>query len=386
MNTTYSARKGLTLVELMIACSVMVVLVTLAAVAMNSFMRVLGEQTAITAVDNQGLKMMDDLSKMMETAIFPAKVYRQAVDEFKDVDSALYGFGGLDGSANPTGSLWRERMNAGMDNVAFAMPLVIENVDSKKMLIGQLRGDAAFLGAATTVTDRKSDSIEVTMRDDAGTELVNILADLDVSKFDNLNFEKVEIPTSLDWRNLRLNGSGWPARTAFVAVRFIPLLDSSNNPVVISESNAFRGTPMDLDGDLEFDQEFQIGKIQLLYSGGTLPMIAPTPDGHGGSQLDVVDESVPQLCVAMTRNTVLRYNNPTDRIPMFQLIDTYPYNPSGSGRTRPAGSDNYTSLLRMRFLMVDNIGLDDNVLLGGGFEAELTSRWYETTVSLKNMR
>lgn len=392
MNTR--AKRGMTLLEIMIAVSIFSVLVLIGMSTFVDIARMVESNTANTKMDQQANKALRQIAQLMRQAILPipGDSISKSSEVYDDINDIRYGFGGSNGVA------WRTALQAGADAVPFVVPIDAQRVgdflDTKNHLqIGQDRAGVAYLGATPYVKPASAPGAkdyEFFIRDD--TELVNALAAVPPNNMLTGAFATNANPIRLaDWQGLY---SGAVDVTSFMVVRFVPLTDENDNPLVIHEQGIFTNTgsnyDVDLDLDDRFDGQFNIGRLQLLYSGGD-NMIHVSGAGNV-----VRGEELSPLVVNLTGNVVLRRTDDGgDQTPIFRLVrygadavgDKTDENAAGQIDESDTASRG-TMALNIRVLMVDNDGVVQrarNGLLTKQFVNTLNPRWYETTVVLMNM-
>lgn len=377
--------RGMTLLEVMIATAILVVLVLLAMTAFVDTTKAVTGQDSILRMDNQANKSLREIAEAMKSAILPVYVDKSSTvrnnpdDTFYDIDHRDHGFSGS------VGKSWRQNLRSGMDAIAFVVPIDAQRVgdyldDANHIQIGQIRGDLAYLSATPSGTPNSGN--DFTIRQSG--ELVNVLAAMDPGRLTALSFETIANPTPAQWMaNTKASGVAWPSVTSFIAIRFVPALQSDGStPIELGEQNVFgKDVDIDFDGNGSFNDKYHVGRLQMVYSGGS-----PFYRVSGNS---VVTETVNQIVHDLTPNTVLRKVNPSDRTPIFRLVDFDYANIADSGDD--AGMIEETSgggkmALSVRLLLLDNDGITaTGRVITKAYLQSLQSRWYETTIVLKNM-
>lgn len=377
-------RKGMTLLEVLIASSILSVLAMLALSAFLDVMRTVDNQDSITRADQRANKAMRDIANALRPAILPIPTNSETKNPvFADIDDPEYGFSTRNGRASD----WLKELRNGMDAVAFVVPLDAQGVkdfldDNGHLQIGQLRNGISYLGATPSGTPNSGSNFFVR----EPTEIVNALVAVDPAKITASAFENSVFPSDSQWNNLYDANVG-PV-TAFTIIRFVPVVDDTGNPIVIQESGLFErdgiAYDVDLDGDGASDGSFHIGSLQLLYSGGS--------SFYHVSGTNVPRELVEPMAVAITPNVVLRRSDGSNATPIFQLMnyDNSQIQDSGdnAGMIQPDTSGSRRSgrmALNIKLLLVDNDGLASEKLITKAFANNLKPRWYESTVILKNM-
>lgn len=374
----------MTLVEVTLATAILLVLVAISMSAFIDVVRAVNSQDALVKMDYQANKALREIASLTRSAIFPVYVELPTgarTDESRiyfDIDHRDHGFGGN------AGQRWLRSLQDGMDGIVFAMPIDAQGVgdfldDANHLQIGQVRGSRSYLSASTTGTPGSGSGFVIR----SGNEPVNVMAVMNPNGFTNSVFENKMEVTPADWENAFFIGGpiGWPQEASFIAVRFAPVTDASDNPIVINETNFYDNRiNVDLDGDGNHDGQFQIGQLQLIYSGGNLSYV----DGN-----TVRTETVPQLIVPLTPRTVLRRTNPSQRTPIFRLVN-YDYSnlyPTGdfAGLIDPDGRDGRLAL-NMRILLLDDETLANKLVNKTNTRVTPQARWYENTVLLHNMK
>lgn len=388
----------MTLVESVVASVLFATLTLLVLAAITNLTRMVDVQAAINKADNQGSRALGAITTALKPAILPVLVKKSSEernnikDVYYDIDHEDWGF------SNKNGDRWKDALAKGMDCIAFVHPIDAQSVgdyldDANHVQIGQIRGDVAYFGASFTGTPGSGQDFII--RNQGTNEPVNFLAEIRPDRLTNPAFEVLSNPTATEWRNL-VNGS-WPGGGAgdvtpsFMAIRYVPVADSSGNPVVITENNIFKSSiSVDLDGDGTTNGTFHIGSLQMLYTGG--------PRLHRviavSAVREVAIEDQPQLIVPLTGNVVLRRAVEADRTPIFKLVSHSRTNIVDGGGAEdfdgivnigPKGGEGKTALA-VRLLILDNEGVDDSGSLAANINLQtLTARWHETTLVLMNM-
>jgi hypothetical protein len=379
----------MTLIEIMIAFSLLAAVIGLAGSAMMTFLRLMHNQIGVIQADRLAQKVFVRLGELLSDAIIPIGVASADGSDiptaWDDIDDGAVGFGGA------SGARWRRELGIGMDSIAFVQPVSIlgsgydnrydvgddpprndASAFASRLLVGQVRSGKGFLGAGVAARTDKWGNYRFDFR--AGDEPVSVLAMMDPLGLTGPAFERIGVPTEADWETVLLAGAAsWPARTSFVAVRFIPLINPVNNePWIVDETRAFKGRSHDLDGDGRIDGRFQVGRLQLLHSGGS-----DLPTENAGAT-GIVNATLPQITIDLTPNIILRRVNPGDRTPIFQLADP---DPAAGG----ASDDRLGALMRVKLLIVDNSGVDGDGLVVPVHAKGPAPRWHESAVFMKNM-
>lgn len=376
-----NGKKGFTLLEIVVAIAILAVIAALILLGTLGTMRMVSTVDSNTAKDAQGNQALRTISNLLRPAILPVPGAKtpggsaEGGSVFVDLNRADIGFG------NATGKKWRERLNAGMDAIAFIVPVDMQEAgdfldDSGRLQTGQNRPDGkGYLGSTPLGTPNTGTGFLA--RDPGSSELVNVLAAVDPDKFASPRLEAIVSPS--DWQALVADGGNWPEITCFTAIRYLPRLDASGDPQIIHEKNLGpNGTDVDLDGDGDTDGRFQIGRLQVLYTGGRMPTVV---DGA------VVWRDMPQITVNVTSDVILRKAEPAERTPLFRLVDFSSDNiadteGNSGGIIEGVGEG---SVLAIRLLILDSRGLDDETLNLNPYLLTLDARWYETKVILRNM-
>lgn len=380
--------KGMTLLEVVLASSLLTILMLLAMTSFVDVVKAVNAQSTITRMDQRANKALREVSDLLKPAILPIFVERTVADYankrdiFYDIDNRSWGFGGA------MGKKWLSNLQAGMDCIAFVVPIDAQGVGdfldgANHLQIGQLRGDTAYLGATPTGTPGNGTSFVLRTTG----EVVNALAAMDPATLASANFEAIESPTRGDWAATANPPGDWPDVTAFMAIRFVPL-QSGGSPIVLTEQNIFsnyqnvQGVDVDLDKDGRLNGQFHIGHLQLVYSGGS--------DFYHVEGSTTKRGEVLQLVQRLTPDVVLRRVAPGDRTPIFRLVDYDFSNLSSSagdsGMVEQSGRNGQCAV-SIKLLMLDNDGISPaNRPVTKAYLQSLSARWYETTVTLKNMR
>ncbi|MCC8190820.1 MAG: type II secretion system GspH family protein [Planctomycetes bacterium] len=393
-----SHKQGFTLVEVVLAASLMSVLVLVGLSAFGDFMKMVENQNAITRADQAANRALWEIASLVKPAILPVYITKSTATRedttniWYDIDHRTWGFSGSAGKA------WLTSLRSGMDSIAFVVPLDAQGVgdfldDRNHLQIGQQRGDISYLAASATTDsvvgegpdENNPDSVGFVVRDEDDGELVSVLAAMSPTGLTSSNFEAIAIPTIDEWRSHTAYDTSWDNNTvtAFHAIRFVPVLDSSGQPIVIQESSVTTsGASIDLDGDGKTDGTFHIGRLQMVYSGSNY--VNYVRNGQ------LVSGSIPQQAIYLTPPVVLRRVDTSRRTPIFRLV-SYSYsniNSSGNGAgliNENAG--NGTAALSIKLLILENDGVTDaGKILHKSNIINVAARWYETTVLLKNMQ
>lgn len=387
-------RRGMTLIEAVFASSLFSLAAILALSTIVDMIRMIDHQKAVLAIDEQGNRALSRVTEAVKMAVLPVRVSYTTNESFRadsrnvfaDIDSIQHGFGGSRGQD------WRDRLQAGMDSIAFVAPIdaqVVGDVldDNNNLQIGYERAGRSYMSATASGTPGDGTGFHVR----SGSELVNVLAAIDPSKFDADAFAGIRAPTVSDVLDLIDTGVPTPSVTTFMAVRFVPVVDEYGDPILVTEANVFRGNvDIDLDGDGTFNGVFQIGRLQLYYSGGDLPCVEVTGSGSSAVRTLRTMNDVPPLALDLTGDIVLRHNDSNDRVPIFRLVSfsrDYLSNSSDyAGLLEEGNSDDAAvKALNIRLLMLDNFGIENGRLMVSNHLTSLSARWFSTTVYLKNM-
>lgn len=378
----FGDKKGFTLLEIIVATAIFVVIGLLILLATMGVMRMITGVDTQTAKDAQGSRALQTIGGLMRPAILPVYVDKPGGDRsdrstiFFDIDSKTVGFG------NSVGIKWRNRLNAGMDSIAFVVPVDVQGVgdyldDAMHLQVGQLRPDGrAYLGSTPVGTPNTGSGFLARAPD--SNELVNALAAVDPDRFTSPQLEKMVNPEN--WGALVGDASAaWPEITCFMAIRYLPRLDQSGDPVVLREKGLGpNNLDVDLDGDGNADGRFHVGRLQMLYTGGRMPRV------ENGN---VVWQDLPQTMHNLTSDVVLRKVDEADRTPIFRLVDFDSSNIALGGDTagtvkEGAGMGN---ALVVRLLILDTRGMEGDTLPVNPYLKNLEARWYETRIILRNM-
>lgn len=386
-------RKGMTLIEAVVASSLFSLAAIVALSTIVDMIRMIDAQKTVLAIDEQGNRVLNVVSDAVRMAVLPVRVsygsnegYRSnSRNIFADVDGVEYGFGGIQGSE------WRNELQTGMDSIAFVVPIDAQGVgdvldDNTNLQIGYERSGRSYMSATPSGTPGAGTGFSIR----SSTELVNVLAAMDPVVLDSDGFAKIQNPTPTDVKSAFTLPAGQNI-TTFMAVRFVPVLDGSNNPVLISEAKILNDKiDVDLDGDGAYDGVFQVGRLQLYFSGGRLPYVEVVGSGNSATRT-LRWEDVDAMAVDLTPDTVLRRNDPNDRVPIFRLVSFDRDNLSDSsdyvGMIEEGNADdNAVKALAIRVLLLDNNGIHNGALQSSSPNLiAMDARWFSTTVYLKNM-
>lgn len=378
----------MTLVEVIVASAALSLLILLATSAFADLMRTASSQESLTRTDLVANQALREISAAIRSAVFPVYVERTEKarknerDVFYDIDSKKWGFGGDNGHE------WLENLQSGMDAIAYVHPIDAQGVgdvlDSANHLqIGMVRGDRAYLsatpyGLGDTFVVRNQD------KDTEPYEQVSVLTQMAPDTFSSDDMDKTDVTSpSFSW----WSGGAQPGVNCFMAIRFAPLL-KGGKPLVVAEAgnsgNALvSGRDLDLDGDGEIDGTFQVGRLQLIYSGSEGMPFYYVDGGR------VQSETVDQIVASLTPNIVLRRDERDDRTPIFRLVsyDHEQNRGSNAGMPDESKSDGKTAMaVKLLLLDTETVSITES----GGISIQKGSRipsarWYETMIGLKNM-
>lgn len=303
----------------MVAMAIFMILSGAMMVGMTNVLRVSEYEGHILDLDNQGYRLMQNLSDQLRSAILPiylsdSEKQKSGDNIFALLDDPAHGFGGSEGKA------WREALKAGVDSLAFVVPVDAQADkdsldDNNRIEIGQIRPDgthsldASFTNSAT----------EFWLRDDKpASSLVDVLPELLADDAKGGLYEVDLLGTGGIMRSSRTAD-----HSSFNVIRYIPKLDSGGNPVVIRESDL----GIDLDEDGSLDGEFHIGRMQLVYVGGMQHVQPPraatdTTSANPPNSLAPVDT----IKIDLSGDVVLR--NIDGSTPIFKLVR---FNPNSIG-------------------------------------------------------
>lgn len=387
-------KNGMTLVEVVVAAAALSLIVLLGMSAFADLIRTSNSQVSMTKTDLVANQALREVASLLRPAILPVFITRTA-DELKnendvyhDIDSRATGFG------RSNGRLWLNALQAGTDAVAFVHPVDAQGVgdflDAENHLqLGVVRNGRTYLSASASGTPRVGGDFVI--RNGAAGEFVNALADVDPANMTSNHFETLDLTQfSFDW----WGGSGLgaqPGVSCFITIRFAPMLDTSGVPVTLSEAEltAFNpNSPVDLNGDGANNTTFEVGSLQVVYSGSESSPFFWVDRNTNTIQ---TENNVPPFIYSLTPNIVLRESVVGNRTPIFRLVD-YTDDNLERGGTNPGmvneRSGGGTKAMFVRVLLLDTeaiaIAQDGQKVLSRGTR-NFSARWYETTIGLKNM-
>lgn len=376
-------RGGFTVVELLIAVTLLSVIVVLGMqVAFGSAITV-NTMHRTVSIDALGGRAIHEISALLRSAILPYKPavtgsglgggenasgeYEANPSSFEDLDSKAFGFGGTNGKT------WLSELKTGVDSIAFVAPVAarkaMEGPDgtfdtdildhSLHLQVGYDYGGVSYLSASA------SGDPEVSFKFRGPGELVSALAALDPRRLNNISFESIENPTLDEWRDLEFGGTfSWPDVTCFMAIRFVPVMRTATDPLEIREKNILAHkakSGVDLDGDGAMDGVFQIGRLQLVYSGGN-------DFYHVDASGSIVRGPFTQKIRNLTPNVVLRRTN-GPREPIFKLID----------------SDTQALAIELLMLNAGDVDLNTGLITLPPTVKAAEAKRFKTSILLKNM-
>lgn len=381
MNTVRPS-KGFTLLEMMMAIAILAVFTVFIFSTLIGTIRVVALEDTLLTMDRQANRAFQEIALELRPAILPVglteaerggatvvlgggiKTIPPSNTAFELLNHATLGFG----LASPNASAWRTALQQGLDSIAFIVPVDAQNDDdyiddAGHLEVGQIRPTGQSLGCAF-INDaegfRLSDTVPV-------NALVSV-APGSYRSATGLNAAGVENNATFDFAadNLIRTGGTWPAITAFTVIRYIPELQSNGQPVVVREADL----GVDLDGDGNATDVFHIGRLRVVYTGGTH---AVQPEGPAGT-LPVVTANVPQMTRDITGPIVLRKTDGST--PIFRLGS-----PDTTGLFNPGAG---VTSMQVRLLIYDREAQSGNPMVYNRVVPAI-ARWYESVITLRNM-
>lgn len=368
-------KRGFTLVEVMVAVAVLAIFAVIVYSTMIGTMRVVALEDTVLTMDQQANRALQEAAVQLRTAILPYKPNQQTLAQsvsggtFELLDNSANGFGGNNGTA------WRAALQDGVDSLAFLVPVDAQNDgdyldDANHFEVGQARPGAPGPSLSCTFggpgfrLDSTGPISALTVVTPAG-----------------LNSPAVENDANFVFANNTAisGGAAWPQITAFTVIRYIPEL-AGGVPVVIRESD-IRGdgsnVAVDLDGNGVTTDQYNIGRLQVVYTGGTLAVL---PDGPAGTT-PVITNNVAQQQVDITGPIVLRKvdagGNPAGGDDSIFRLGS----PGNEGTFRSGRGD---TALRVKLLLYDRNAQTGKPLVFNR-TTPAVARSYEAVITLRNM-
>lgn len=386
-----TGKRGMTLIEVIVASFILSILIMVAMSAIVDMLRVINNKNSITRMDQKANAILRDVAQELKSAILPVPVNEDTTLPFEQIDDTRRGFK----AGSSQGDAWARALLAGTDSIAFIVPVDAQQVgdfldDNGHLQTGYVRsvdglGTVPFLGASATGTPREGNNFHV---QNTG-EWVNALAVVDPARFTAGPFAEAEYPT--DWN--QIYAGAIPNVTCFMALRFVPVHDTAGQPIVIRERDLLnnRNTAIyaDLDDDGTTNGEFEIGYLQLVYSGGKAFYInVPTAGGASIRQADLQ----PGYKALSDAIVLRRVDSAGPATPIFQLVryDTSNIETSGENAGLPNLANQSTgggATINIKLLVLDNEGVDreSGSVIPNIHTLALQARWYETAIRLNNM-
>lgn len=370
--------RGFTLVEVVIAMTVLAVVFAIIYAGMIQTTHVVNIESTILEMDLQGNKALQEVSDAIRPAILPIAVPRGTGSAsprgFNRLDDPATGFGGANGQA------WLTALQEGMDCIAFVVP-VDEGRDGDifddelNLETGVIRFDGRHV-SGSVYTYSASGGISVSNTEQVSALTAMIPGNPKSNQASNGLVGEVR-PRMVNWNNTQVTSSTSPA-SMFTVVRFVQSQEANGDPITVSESNL----RTDLDGDGLQSTVFEIGSLEIINSGGGYysvsdsRVITPSPGG--------MPPVLPQETRPLTGPYLLRDHNPANRMPIFRLVGYNPANLSAAGGVIPVDSPGGSLALLVRLWLYDPTG-QNNATIGSNRPIKAITRQFETVVELKNM-
>lgn len=361
-------RSGFTLLEVAFSIAILATLCAFVLVGFLGFLRVGSMQQYLQNLDMQGSRIMQEATFLLRPAILPIKVDGSSSSDkaaaFKLLDSSAHGFGGSEGAA------WRSKLRAGVDSLAYVVPVDAQGDDDildddSRLETGQMRRDGTVSLDSTFTSTGAGFLLDTT---GVASSLVRVSPD----KLANDN------------TGGSLDVSGWPAAlygagtapdtSAFTVIRYVPKrVTGTNTLVTIKESDL----QIDLDGDGLFTSEFNIGRLQIVYVGG-MHAVQVNPTG-----LPVMQNMDTQV-IDLSGDYILRNVSAADHQPIFKLVRYSAANVATNGIVDlDGGKGSLALVLRVNLFDVD--GYESMRPRLSYDQKDQLNRVYEATIMLRNM-
>lgn len=358
-------RKGFTLLE-------MVIVAGLVATLIGVILTGLGQQLFLTTfqqyqqdLDVQGSRIVQELTLRLRPAILPIRVGSGSNSDKAAAYRLLDGPNGFD---NAGGRAWRKALDAGVDSIAFVVPVDAQRDgdtldDANHIEVGQIRGGMVSLDSRFDWDGDEFLLIDGVVNSSLACVNPDLLADDAVGGIDD------GLPS---WPNDLFSGMR-PDTSAFTVIRYVPVMTGGALQVVDEAE-----LDVDLDGDGDLSSAFNIGRLQLVHVGGIHAV-----DPENGAP--PVMMPVPHQMVDLSANVVLRNLNPDNRQPIFRLVNYSAANLDDNGIVDATGGKGSLSLaIRVNVFDLDGYrNLRARSFSKG--KMDRLNREFEATVMLWNM-
>lgn len=371
-----AARRGFTLLELVITIAVLIILAAMVLAGLVSSLRVTSQQLYLQQLDQQGTRIIQEATFHLRPAVLPifvrdAEKSSNKAEAFELLDDTTKGFGGSVGRA------WRSALQSGIDSLAFVVPVDAQGDgdildDANHIELGQIRRDGSIsLDSAFTVTGTKF------YLDDTGDASSLVRVDPDKFTRSSANDNTVGAVGVAGWPAALYTG-GPPVTSAFTVIRYVPQRVTGTNTLVTIRESDLR---VDLDGDGAYTSIFNIGRLQLVYVGGTHAV-------QVGKNNPVMRAGVATQVIDLSGDYVLRYDSSDpsnkDSHPIFRLVRYSSASVEDSGIVDP-DSGNGSLALAVRVNLFDPAGYASMRPRLASDQHDRLNRVFEATIMLRNM-
>lgn len=350
IQTMRSNRKGLTLIEIMVAVGILSFVIVLTYTSVVASLRSVKTEATVLEMDRSASQALQNMADLLRPALLPIPINAPdtQLGEFSRniINNPVRGFGGGNGVA------WSTILQAGTDCVPFCVPVDFGNDGDT------LDGDG-YLELGITLPDGTVfQGGSYTMDGDHNRlgENASVHADLARLRPASLglpdNGGNIDPDAARFAERLTLPAN---ASQGFAVLRFVPFPDPDNisQPLTIREQDLDR----DLNNDGDKDDVFLLGHIEVAYPGP-------------GVQKAISGQSV-----------LLQLNQDASWTPIFKQVRYRQNDNSPNGIFDENNQGQYGILIRL--LLLDTMGQRTPVAFKNG--TRVFVRQYETVVKLRNM-
>lgn len=380
-------RHGMTLIEVVLAASIFCAIAVLALMVMVSAMGTSEREAAVNRMDINANRALQEISGNLRSAIvpvvtdlslgasYPTFVFNASdVDEngmppvrkFQEILNSDEGFG-------LNGIEWHDLLSQGTDFLPFTVPVDFGN-DNDQI-------DSNFLPELGIITPGgvQQSAADYYLTPAIGdTPALNELRERPMHPYlQHLRPEDfgMTVPApaftdvAVESRFAEVKDFSFPSGMdkAYAVMRFSPLLDQANKPVILREKDLLRGDGYDLNGDGTTDDVFTRGRLEILYA---VP---------AGGSIQKVSISGPSVLLQL--NT----DSPGYK-PLFKLVNyNNPSNAPGSivNKGEAITDDGYAILVQL--LLLENDETSNPLAFNRKNGVPYLVRQFQTVVELRNL-